>query len=270
MVDLAPQLDSTGTPSPEHGRITYEQPLTERMRTFLRIEFLFEQASYHAQDSTEYGTRAAIASVLEILTILGRGDIRAEVMKELERQAELLGRYRAKPGVDTARLDELIDNLHALRTQLSEAGPQFINPLKECDFLTAIRHRAAIPGGTCAFDLPDYAYWLNLPFAERRRQFDDWIQQLRRVCDPVAQVLWLTRETAEPVERVASGGLYQYSLPRNEQFNLLRVIVPPKTGLYPEISAGQHRFTIRFVKWQGVDQRSAQANHDVRFLLSLV
>src|SRR5690606_74242 len=229
MVDLAPQLDSTGTPSPEHGRLTYEQPLTERMRTFLRIEFLFEQASYHAQDSTEYGTRAAIASVLEILTILGRGDIRAEVMKELERQAELLGRYRAKPGVDTARLDELIDNLHALRTQLSEAGPQFINPSKECDSLTAIRHRAAIPGGACAVDLPDCGYWLNLPCAERRRQFDDWIKQLRRVCDPVAQVLWLTRETAEPVERVASGGLYQYSLPRNEQFNLLRVIVPPKT-----------------------------------------
>src|SRR5690606_1398609 len=121
MVDLAPQLDSTSTPSPELGRITYEQPLTERMRTFLRIEFLFEQASYHAQDSTQFGTRAAVASVLEILTILGRGDIRAEVMKELERHAELLGRFRAKPGVDTTRLDELIQGLATLRSQLAEA-----------------------------------------------------------------------------------------------------------------------------------------------------
>lgn len=270
MVDVAPQVESTRTSSPEHGRITYEQPLTERMRTFLRIEFLFEQASYHAQDSTQYGTRAAVASVLEILTILGRGDIRAEVMKELERHAELLGRYRAKPGVDSTRLDELIGNLQALRTQLAEAGPQFINPLKECDFLTAIRHRAAIPGGTCAFDLPDYTYWLNLPYADRRHQFEEWIKQLRRVCDPVSQVLWLTRGTTELVERVAANGLYQYNLPRNEQFNLLRVVVPAKTGLYPEISAGQHRFTIRFVKWQGVEKRSAQANHDVRFQLSLV
>ena|SRR5690606_6821213 len=270
MVDVAPQVESTGTSSPEHGRITYEQPLTERMRTFLRIEFLFEQASYHAQDSTQYGTRAAVSSVLEILTILGRGDIRAEVMKELERHTELLGRYRAKPGVDSTRLDELIGNLQALRTQLAEAGPQFINPLKECDFLTAIRHRAAIPGGTCAFDLPDYTYWLNLPYADRRHQFEEWIKQLRRVCDPVSQVLWLTRGTTEPVERVAANGLYQYNLPRNEQFNLLRVVIPAKTGLYPEISAGQHRFTIRFVKWQGVEKRSAQANHDVRFLLSLV
>src|SRR5690606_37068060 len=139
------------TPSPAPGHLTYEQPLTERMRTFLRVEFLFEQASYHAQDSTPYGTRAAVISLLEILTILGRGDIRAEVMKELERHSELLGRFRAKPGVDPTRLDELIGNLSSLRSQLAEAGPQFMNPLKECDFLSSIKHRSAIPGGTCAF-----------------------------------------------------------------------------------------------------------------------
>ncbi len=248
----------------------YEQPLTERMRTFLRIEFLFEQASYHAQDSSQFGSRAAVASVLEILAILGRGDIRAEVMKELERHAELLGRFREKPGVDALRLDDLVHNLTALRTQLAEAGPKLMNPLKECDFLNAIRHRAAIPGGTCAFDLPDYAYWLHLPFPERSRQLEDWLKQLRRVCDPVSQVLWLTRETNGPVERVATGGLYQHNLPRSEQFNLLRVVVPERTGLHPEISAGQHRFTIRFVRWQGVDRRPGQANQDVRFLLSLV
>lgn len=268
MVDPAAQLE--GTPSPSPGHLTYEQPLTERMRTFLRVEFLFEQASYHAEDSTPHGTRAAVESLLEILTILGRGDIRAEVMKELERHTELLGRFRAKPGVDSSRLDELIANLSALRVQLAEAGPQFMNPLKECEFLSAIKHRSAIPGGTCAFDLPEFSYWLHLPYAERKRQFDDWMDKLRRVCDPVSQVLWLTRETAEPVERAAASGLYQYNLPRNEQYHLVRVFLPARSGLFPEISAGQHRFTIRFVKWQGVEKRSAQVNNDVKFLLSLV
>src|SRR5690606_9022350 len=117
--------------SPETGLVAFEQPLTERMRTFLRIESLLEQASYHAKDPSQFGTRAAIASLLEILTILGRGDIRAEVLKELERHSELLGRFRRKPGVDSGRLDELIGTLGALRTQLAEAGPQFMNPLKE-------------------------------------------------------------------------------------------------------------------------------------------
>lgn len=267
MVDPAEQV--TEEASAEPRVITFEQPLTERMRTFLRIEFLFEQARFHAQDPTQFGTRAAISSLLEILTILGRGDIRAEVLKELERHAEILGRYHRQPGVDTSRLDELIRTLETLRARLSEAGPQLMNPLKECEFLNTIRHRSAIPGGTCAFDLPDYCYWLHLPYEEREHQFEAWIAKLRRICDPVAQVLWLTRETTEPVERVAANGLYQYNLPKNEQFNMVRVIMPARGGVYPEISGGQHRFTIRFVIWEGVDKRAAQVDHDVRFLLSL-
>ena len=49
------------------GRMESEQPLTERMRTFLRIELLNRQACFHSEDATEVGTRAAISSLLEIL-----------------------------------------------------------------------------------------------------------------------------------------------------------------------------------------------------------
>ena len=36
----------------------FEQPLSERMRTFLRIELLHQQACFHAKDSTDLGARA--------------------------------------------------------------------------------------------------------------------------------------------------------------------------------------------------------------------
>ena len=74
------------------------------MRTFLRVEFLYEQTLFHVDEPTEFSARAAVAALLEILTILGRGDVRTDVSKELERHAELLGRYRSQPGVDPARL----------------------------------------------------------------------------------------------------------------------------------------------------------------------
>ena len=105
----------------------FEQPLTERMRTFLRIEFLYEQTLFHLDEPTEFGARAAVAALLEILTILGRGDVRTDVNKELERHAGLLGRFRSQPGVDPARLTGLIDNIAELRQQLSDAGPQAVN-----------------------------------------------------------------------------------------------------------------------------------------------
>jgi cell division protein ZapD len=255
--------------SAEHALMKFEQPLSERMRTFLRVEFLYEQTLFHVDEPTEFSARAAVSALLEILTILGRSDVRTDVNKELERHAELLSRYRSQPGVDPARLTGLIGNIDDLRQQLADAGPQVVNPLKECDFLTTIRHRSAIPGGTCMFDLPDYGYWLHLPAAERRRQLDDWTNRIRPICEAVAEVLWLTREATEAVPQVAPGGLYQHSFDRNDQASLVRVLLPANAGIFPEISAGQHRFTIRFVRWRGVDARPVQVNQDVRFELAI-
>jgi cell division protein ZapD len=141
--------------------------------------------------------------------------------------------------------------------------------LKECDFLNTIRHRSAIPGGTCGFDLPDYGFWLRLPAGERRRQLEDWASRLKPLCEAVAEVLWLTREATEASERVATGGLYQHTVDRSEQLNLVRVLLPSSAGIFPEISAGQHRFTVRFLRWRGVDTRPLPLNQDVRFLLAL-
>jgi len=247
----------------------FEQPLSERMRTFLRIEFLYQQALFHARDLNDFSARAAVATLLEILAILGRGDVRSEVLKELERHAALLANYSRQRGVDFERVQLLIDKVETRRSALAADGPKFINSVKECEFLNMIKHRSSIPGGTCMFDLPDYAYWLRLPLSERTAQFDDWTRGLRAVCDAVTEVLWLTRQAIEPTEQIATGGMFQYHMERNEQPTLLRVIVPPDAGTFPEISAGKHRFTVRFVIWEGIDARPTQVVDDIPFLLAL-
>jgi len=99
----------------------FEQPLTERMRTFLRIEFLYQQALFHARDLTGFGARAAIASLLEILAILSRGDIRSEVLKELERHAAMLMTYSRQRDVDLDRVQALLRNVDSLRAALEAA-----------------------------------------------------------------------------------------------------------------------------------------------------
>jgi hypothetical protein len=139
----APRVDeATGT-------VTYEQPLAERMRTFLRLEFLAQQANHHSLQASTWSSRAAIGSLLEILTILGRGDIRGEVLKELERQAAHLAPYVTRPGVDKSRLETPLERVSDLRVRLAEVGAHYAQPLKESEFLSAIKHRSAIPGGTC-------------------------------------------------------------------------------------------------------------------------
>jgi cell division protein ZapD len=249
--------------------VEYEQPLTERMRIFLRLEFLYQQAQYHAENPIDFSARAAVTSLLEIMTILSRGDIRSEVLKELELQAELLRRFATQPGVDASRLESLLANVEQLREGLNSVGPHYINVLKDCEFLSAIKHRSAIPGGTCVFDLPDYAYWLQLPFQQRAASYEGWMGVLRPLCEAVAEVLWLVRQANEPEETLAPGGMFQYSPTRSDQPALIRVLLPPRASIYPEISGGQHRFTIRFLTWGGIDNRASQTTANVRFLLAL-
>ena len=77
--------------------------------------------------------------------------------------------------MDAERLKTLMTNLVRLRTDLMTAGSTFLQPLRDSEFLSAIKHRSAIPGGTCEFDLPDYYFWLTQPDEARMRTFNQWL-----------------------------------------------------------------------------------------------
>ena len=248
--------------------IGIEQPLTERMRTFLRLEFLYQQMLYNNEQEADWATRATIATLLEVLAILSRGDVRSDVHKELDHQLGVLERFQSQPGVDSGRLDTLIHNLSVSKEELSRIGTSFLQPLKDSDFLNAIKHRSAIPGGTCEFDLPVYSHWLRQPFARRVEDLEKWIAAIRPVCDAVTELLWLIRESAQPQEKRAINGMYQHSMQKDAQCRLLRVTLPENSSLYPEISGSQHRFTVRFLHWEGIGARPVQTSDDVSFVLA--
>jgi len=247
----------------------YEQPLSERMRTFLRLEFLYQQMLYNLEDDATWATRSTVGTLLEVMAILSRGDVRSEVHKELDHQLGVLKRFQSQPGVDAARLDSLVANLNDSRAELNAAGTQFLQPLKDCEFLNAIKHRSAIPGGTCEFDLPEYSHWLRQPFARRQQDIEKWTSAIRPICDAVCEVMWLIRESAQASEKLAINGMYQHNMQKDANVRLLRVSLPGETMLFPEISGSQHRFTVRFLEWSTIDRRAVQTGHDVTFYLSI-
>jgi cell division protein ZapD len=247
--------------------LIYEQPLNERMRTFLRLDYLYNQALYHNEKASQWGSRAAVSSLIDILSILSRGDVRAEVLKEIERHLAQLEGFANKPGVDVSRLRALINNLTRLRTALSAAGTTFLQPLRDSEFLAAIKHRSNIPGGTCEFDLPDYFYWLNQDAASRTQAFNEWLALLRPLCDAVAEVLWLTRQNGRARKETATGGTFAINFDRETPLQLVRIVLPIDTGLYPEISASHHRCSVRFLRWNGLATRPTQTEEDVPFTL---
>ena len=158
--------------------------------------------------------------MLEALAILSRGDVRSDVHKELDHQLGILERFQSKPGVDGGRLDTLIHNLAASRDELSQIGTSFLQPVKDSEFLNAIKHRSAIPGGTCEFDLPVYSHWLRQPFERRQRDMEAWLGAVRPVCDAVTELLWLIRESSEPKAKVAINGMYQHGMQPTVDLNV--------------------------------------------------
>lgn len=245
----------------------YEQPLTERMRTFLRLEFLYQQLLYNVELEADWASRAAITSLLDIAAILGRGDVRSDILKELDLQVDGLRRFQSQPEVDTARLNSLVGTLDESRIALQEVGSHFLQALKDSEFLSAIKHRSSIPGGTCEFDLPVYGHWLRQSFDRRSRDFAAWLDAVRPVCDAVVELLWLVREISPATERRAINGMFQHTLQKRSHCQMLRVILPASTTVFPEISGSHQRFTIRFMEWSATDRRAVQTGHDVDFRL---
>ena len=249
-------------------KITYEQPLNERIRTLLRLEFLFQQARHTLGGDTIWDSRATLSSILDILNVCGRTDLKTEVLKELERHAVGLGRLERVPGVDSAalghilaELDISIDRMHAVNGQPGQA-------LRQIEFLNSVKQRSTIPGGLCDFDLPAYHYWLQQPPAQRINDLQEWLGTLDSLRVAIQLILRLLRECASPGPEIAMGGFFQKSLEAdNPCCQMVRVFIPASSPYYAEISGGKHRFTVRFME-PVVGGRAVQSVEDVEFELT--
>jgi len=265
---MAEEAQQQHVPVTESAPLVFEQPLNERMRTFLRLDFLYNQALYHNEMQSQWGSRAAMGSLLDILAIAARGDVRADVQKELERHLAQLNVFQSKPGVDSARLRTVMSNLLRLRADLVACGSNYLAGLKDSEFLSAIKHRSAIPGGTCEFDLPDFFFWLNQATDQRARSFNEWLATLRPLCDAIAELLWITRQHGKPRQEIARGGVYHITFERDTPIQLVRIALPTGAGLYPETSGSHYRCSVRLLTWNGLNQRPQQTTEDVPFTLT--
>lgn len=256
-------MASTGTYA------AYEQPLNERVRILLRLEFLFQQVAQGLAGDSEWHSRAVINSLLDIVSVLSsRGDIRSELIKELDRIAISLSRLADSPAVDQVRLLPLLDECRHLADQLKSARGLPTAELKRDELLSSVMQRASIPGGACGFDLPAYQHWLLRPATERRQQLEAWLRHLDLLRQGNALVLRILRESATPVALTATNGVFQRTPDKSApQAHLIRVLLPADSPYYAEISGSKYFFTIRFMQQRNTAERAAQAEADVDFQL---
>jgi len=249
-------------------QLIFEQPLNERIRTFLRLEHLFNQFQLHLKHKSAWDTHSAVKAILDIMSMLGRGDIKRETIKELERQNTSLQSFVEIPGINHGRLIKIINEQKECLQSLHGIGGNIGQELLQNELLNAIRQRLSMPGGLCEFDLPVYAYWLNQPYENRRQVLQDWFSPFLTLHRAVELILQVIRDSSDAIDETAESGFYQKNLDASQTCLIIRVMLPKDTTVFPEISAGKHRFTIRFLKTDDLAQRPEQEKSNIEFKLS--
>lgn len=251
----------------ERGTITYEQPLSERIRSFLRLEFLFSRAVHLIDDPDPWACRTLIEVIIDVMAVMSRSDLKKELIKELERQAATLDALARNPNVDQERLADVLAEVKGLLVTMRGLESVPGQELRNDELLSAVRQRTSIPAGTCDFDLPAYHFWLQSPAETRVQILNQWLGSFDLLREAVSLCLRLVRESALASRETAPRGFYQETLEGTTPCQMIRVTLPSSSACYPEVSAGRHRFTVRFMHPGDGASRPVQTDDDIDFSL---
>ena len=248
--------------------ILYEYPFNERIRTYLRLEHLFDRLGQLLAGDSALDHHFALITLFEVMDVSGRADLKSDVLKDLERQRTHMAAFRGNPAISEASLDAFLgrvdDAFQHLSQQLGKPGHE----MTDNDWLMAIRSRAVIPAGTCSFDLPAYHAWQHRPAAARRDDLQGWTESLAPMAQAVMLLLQILRDSGRPQKVMAAAGQFQQTLPQNRAFQLLRLRIDESMQLIPEISGNRLVASVRLMR-QDADGKLQLAREDAPFELAL-
>ena len=247
--------------------ILYEHPFNERVRTYLRLEHLFQRFDELTTRDRPVDNHFALVTLFELVEAGGRTDLTSDILKDLERHKQMFNGLRGNPSVSEEALDQLLQQLDKCFDAMNSAVGKIGQTVTDNEWLAALRNRVTIPGGTCCFDLPAYHAWQQQSSESRRADIVRWAEGFQPMNASVRLLLTLMRDTGNTQKMMAMGGQFQQSLAQGK-FQLMRVAIDPSLGLIPEISGNRLMIWVRMMRQDG-DGRLQTNTDDVPFEMAL-
>ena len=154
--------------------VCFEFPIIERVRTFLRLEYLFDRLHSAINSDTEWAHHAALQALFELMECASRAELKLDMLQAMERERQIMTQQLAEGMSNELDLEATIEELGATVVALQEVYQKFAQHLRENEWLMNIKQRMSVPGGTCQFDLPSYYYWQQQAADARRQDLMDW------------------------------------------------------------------------------------------------
>lgn len=229
--------------------ILYEYPCNERIRTFLRVEALFDRLDYFAAGQEPPLHHVAVNTLFDLLDMTERTDLRGMALQDLERQRMVLSGLREHPDVSAAMLDNMLAEMKAVMAELADQG-RIAQTLRDNEWLASLRGRLAVPGGSSQVDMPSFHGWQNQSVVKRQADLKRWSASFIPLGNAVRLALRILRGAGDVADKEAKQGAFQEML-EGKSFQLLRVWVDPKYEVFPEMSANKYVILVRFAQMDG-------------------
>ena len=247
---------------------SYDYPFNERIRTLLRVEDLFAKVLHNVAAGHEYNHHCALLTLLQILDVVDRAELKSELLQELDRQKNNLRLLIGNPAIVADALHDMLDDIEVAATALRAETTKLGQILRANEWLMSIKQRAGIPGGVCEFDVPSYHYWLGLGEERRLSDLESWLKPLIPMQQAIIIILRILRGSGATSKLVAVNGAYQKMLGGAKPAQMLKIELADDVSCFPEVSANKYAINIRF-NTLDCTQKPQKHEDDVEFSLTL-
>lgn len=247
---------------------SYEYPFNERIRTWLRLEDLFDKAIFDIASPHPITHHTALVTIFQILDVIDRAELKTDLIQELDRQKNYMSGLAGNPSISENALNEILVEIENAAQQLRAQHVKLGQPLRDNEWLMGIKQRAIIPGGVCEFDLPSYHYWLRLSEDRRREDLHAWLDTLMPIHTAILIILRILRGSASVSQQTAINGSFQQFLSGAKPAQMVVIVLDEERPCFPEVSANKHVINVRF-HYLVQSEKPRPCDEDISFALRL-
>lgn len=220
----------------------YEHPLNERLRLFLRLEYMLNQMKDFQNPQQIYDIQLFLNALFDVLGFFSRYEIRSELLNQLQSyKTNIEKNPDHKQSAFLKDLNEALSAVHRLDIHR-------ITALRDNELFSGLRQRSFNQSGHYPFEAPAYQYWLQTHLQEPSTFFQNCFERFLPIVQALELLLHLTRETVDIQNEKVSDGVFLKNLDSKKQAQMLRLHLSSAQKVFPQISGDRHRISIRFME----------------------
>jgi cell division protein ZapD len=220
----------------------YEEPVQEKIRKFIKIEFLLNKIYYFKGKDDKSENYIALLALCELYEILSRSDIKSELIREIETQNSYFQSIKEMPQADSSKLNSVLEKQNILLKLIYSNEVNYLDHLgRDILFKTILKN--------CFTQLQPASidFWLSRDILIRETQIDLWLEPLIFIKRSIDFILEVVRKSGRFEDRMAEKGFFIEKLDTKKNVLLIRVTLTSDLYYYPQISVGKQRLTIMFM-----------------------